>query len=250
VGFLAILLFCLMMVGWSAQEDRKRAARLSAAAAAGVTLYAGSLLRDSYLPTMASWMLIVSTLATGYAIYRLVAEPRSRWSWTCAIAAAFLGVCLSNPLTFGLGDLHSSSAARAMLAQGARARAAGTLWASDSGNFDALMAATATPSLSGPILNGPNASGWRALDPKGGYREVWDRGGGTYVHFQWTDSATIGWQNPSPDSILVIVNPCVLAKREPRLRDVVSAQPLREPCLKQLSSVMWMGQAEHVYRVE
>jgi hypothetical protein len=249
VGFLATVTFCIFMADWSAHGERRRAAVFSAVVAGGITLYAGSLLRNSSLPSMKSWMLVVSTVAVGYVIYRIVAEPKSPLSWAFVIAAAFLNVCLSNPLTFGLGDLHSSSTARSMLAQGAKARALGRLWVSDSGDFDALMAATGTPSLSGSILNGPNASGWHALDPTGRYRSVWDRGGGTYVQFQWTDTAGIGWDNPSPDQIVISINPCVLAHREPRLTDVVSAQQLSEPCLKQIGTETWMGQAERVYRV-
>ncbi len=250
VGFLAIVAFCIFMADWSGQRETKRAAAFSAVVAGGITLYAGSLLRESNLPTLSSWMLIVSTVVAAYVVYRIVTAPKSPWAWACLIGAAALSVCLSNPLTFGLGDLHSSPAAKSMLAQGAAARASGRLWASDSGDFDALMAATGTPSLSGSILNGPDASGWRALDPTGSYKEVWDRGGGTYVGFQWTNSPTIGWQNPSPDQIVVSISPCVLAKREPRLSDVVSAQQLSAPCLKQVGTEIWMGQAEHVYKVE
>lgn len=250
VGFLAVVAFCIVMADWSAQSERRRAAAFSAVVAGGITLYTGSLLRETALPAMTSWMLVVSTIVAGYVIYRIIATPQSRWSWACVIGAAALSVCLSSPLTFGLGDLHSSAPAKSMLAHAATARAAGRLWASDSSYFDALAAATGTPSLSGYILNGPDASGWRALDPTGRHKQVWDRGGGTYIQFVWTNTPRIGWANSAPDQIQVSISPCVLAKREPRLSDIVSYQPLSAPCLRQVDTERWMGQTFLVYRVK
>lgn len=195
-------------------------------------------------------MIMLGAGITAIVVFTVVRWPdRLVALMPLAMAAVLLGAFV-NPVQIGLGDLRGSQTAQFMIAAGRDARHAGTLWASDTPAFDALMFATATPALSSRQQIGPDELEWRRLDPTGEHEDVWNRGG-TYIRFTWDPGATgITWTNPTIDQIVMIASPCTIAGLEPRLAHIVSSRRLRLPCLTQVRRLTWSGAHQWVYAVD
>lgn len=246
-GFLATIVFCLFMAQWK-PHARIAVPITAAAAAGGISAYAGSALQLGVLPGLTNWMIWLSAIVTAGVVFVLVRWPQR---WFAPLIAGVIVVAMSataTPVLVGLGDLRASTTAQKFLEWGAEAREDGTVWASDSGYVDALMMATGTPSLSSRQQIGPNVANWERVDPGGAHEEMWNRGG-LHITFDWTDSDTLDWSMPSPDIVVISGSPCTVAERMPELGHVVSAEPLDGGCLTLVDEVDWSGATRYVYEV-
>lgn len=247
VGYLAVLLLCLVLPAWRDRGPRRVVVAVTAAVvlAAG---YASSQLTLTTLPGLTPKKVWFSLAVLAVVVALLVARPRWWGGYAAASLAAFLLVWQVNPVLMGLGDLRGSAVADGMLAEGRRARAAGTVWVSDDKTVDALLTATGVPSLSSRQMAGPDRDAWLALDPEARAENVWNRGG-SFVEFEWVDEAEPSFRNMGEDQIVVDVSPCVLAERVPELERVVSSTRLDESCLTEVDQFGWGGVDRFVYAV-
>lgn len=247
LGYLAILLLCLTLAALPARP-RPGFALLCAGTVGLLAAYAASLLRQQNLPDLTVAMILGSSLLLAAVVWATTRWPRSWVGGTAAVALAFAMIWQVNPVLMGLGDLRGTPVADAMLEAGRDARADGTLWASDTAQVDALLAATGVPSLSSRQIAGPDRDGWAMLDPTSASEDVWNRGG-SFVTFAWTDADTVTLANPSPDVIQVSGSPCAVAERIPQLVRVVSTQELDASCLTPVDTFRWGGSTQRVYAV-
>ncbi|MFT4262300.1 MAG: hypothetical protein QM572_02865 [Nocardioides sp.] len=246
-GFLAIVTFCLAL------PRVPSGARVLAAVAAALTLIATAIAGWSWqhtgMPGLTHEAIAVASVIAASVVGAIVMWPGRPVPLLLALAALLALSGRANPVIAGLGDLRSSPAAARLMAEGAAARSDDTLWASDSPYVDALMFATATPSLSGRQQIGPDQRAWTVLDPDRTHEDVWNRGG-TYIRFQWNSDTSITWSNPTIDQIVMATSPCALAEREPRLTHILSTTRLNDPCLTPAFRMRWQGQRFWAYTVD
>jgi hypothetical protein len=248
VGFLATITFCLLMAFWEG-PGKVGIAVAAGCLVAGITLYAGWMMRGTEAPGLAGWSVVAGGAAAGLCVVLLMGWPRSGVPMAFCIVAVALLSGLVNPIQFGLGDLRGTPAANFLIAEGRTAREHHTVWASDSAPVDALFFATATPSLSFRQQIGPDRKAWARLDPGSTHTNMWNRGG-TFVRFAWTDSRTVSWKLPSADQVVVSTSPCTVAGRIPSLKNIVSAKPLKDDCLSFRRRLKFGGHNNYVYAID
>ena len=247
VGFLAVILLCLVLPaagtcnGW-------RFSAMTAATCAAVAAYAGSLLRAQNLPEISAAAVWTSSLVVGLVVLFGTRRPQGRVGYLLAGVGALLLVWDVNPVLVGLGDLRGTPVADQMLEQGQDARDDGSVWASDAVEVDSLFMATGVPSLSGRQLAGPDKQAWRQLDTKGTDEDLWNRA--AFVWFVWNDSPTVALANPQPDVVQVVGSPCAVADRMPELTRVVASHPLADSCLAEVGTFPWAGVPRYIYAVD
>lgn len=246
VGYLAVLLLGLVLP--AATRPSWRVALACAGAVALVAGWAGSLLREGPLPGLGVATIWLTTAVLAAVVLLVTRWPERPHGYVIGLLGAAALVWNVNPVLVGTAELRAGAPAQAMLAAGAQARAAGTVWATDDGYVDALLTATGVPSLSGRQLSGPDVDAWRRLDPGEAARDVWNRGG-SFITFHWTTAPELSFANPTADVIQVSGSPCALAAREPELTRVVSSVPLEAACLTPAGDFTWGGAARHVYDV-
>lgn len=247
VGFLGVLLLCLVLPGLVRVSLRR--AVLVAAVVSLVAAAAGSQLRAVNVPTLPIAAIWLSSLLLGAVVLWISAAPRRWHGYALAVVLGTLLIWNVNPVLFGLGDLRDSDVARQMLAEGAEARERGEVWASDDMYVDALLTATGVPSLSSRQIAGPDPEGWEMVDPSGAAEDVWNRGG-SYIVFGWNDDPTIGLSNPQGDIIQMVTSPCTLAQRVPQLGAVIANHQLDDACLDAGTPFEWGGATHWLHRVE
>jgi hypothetical protein len=244
-GILGTLLVCLLLsclkgnVGWKAP--------VAAALACGlVTAYAGSELKQQYLPSLTTTGIASAALAVALCVLLVTRFHARAWPLVLTAALAVVPVVGTNPLMFGLGDLRVSSTATYLREAGSETRSHGGLWASDSPAFDNVAFSNGVPSLTGIQRSGPDAAAWSRLDPGQSHSTEWNRGGG-FIYFQWTEDAQVGFGNNGSDSAVVRIDPCVLKSRIPETETIASTRPLSSPCLLPGAVLPWSGQDMHLY---
>jgi hypothetical protein len=248
VGFLAVIAFFLLMAQWRPDNVRRPWLVLVALVTGVVTLLAGRSWRHNGIPDLSVPGIWAAAVVATLVVFLILWWPQ-RWApWVVMALSVVSLTAFVNPVEVGLGDLRGSDTARSMIAAGHDSRDSGQLWASDDPTFDALMFATATPSLSARQQVGPDDAEWLRLDPGGAHKDVWNRGG-TYIRFSWTADQDIAWSNPTVDQIVMSTSPCTVAAREPRLRYVVSSHPLDDSCLRLTRRFRWSGRPHLVYEV-
>lgn len=247
LGFLAVVLLCLVLPAWRDRGPWRVVAGVTAAALL-VAGYAASTLPVDTLPDLSTKDIWFSLAVLGAVVALLVRRPRWWGGYAAGTLAAFLLVWQVNPVLIGLGDLRGTATADAMLAEGARARDAGTLWVSDDMTVDALLTATGVPSLSSRQMAGPDLDAWHRLDPDGADEQVWNRGG-SYVEFDWTTDQELSFRNLGEDRIVVSGSPCALADRVPELDRVISSTRIQDPCLVEVDEFGWGAIDRFVYEV-
>lgn len=247
IGLLAVLLAALVLP--HAIPPRRGTRMLVAGITGLVTAYGGALLVQRYLPEMRTLTIGIASVAVMAVAFTVLTWPRRPYGYVAAVVLAVAATGSVNPIQIGTADLGTSEAARLLLDDGARARAAGDLWASDGISVDALFAATGVPSLSSRQLAGPDETGWRVLDPTGSAEQVWNRGG-SYITFVWSDVPGLSFTNPATDVIRIEVSPCTLAEMVPELAAVVSTRELTDGCLTEVRTFRWGGATQWVYAVD
>ena len=247
VGFLAILLLCLVLPALTGQVTVRRALLIAGSVAAFAAV-AGSKLRDDNAPSLSTTDVWMSSVLLAAVVLVVTLRPRRWQGYAAGVVLAAALIWNVNPVLVGLADLRGSDVAQQMLLDGADAREQGAVWASDDVYVDALLTSTGVPSLSGRQLAGPDDDAWRLLDPTGGSEAVWNRGG-AYIEFVWTDDDEVVMVNPSNDIIQVRISPCVLHERLPELGTVVASAPLTSDCVSESGSFTWNGATRWMYRV-
>jgi len=247
LGYVAIVLLCLVLPGL-ADRTRRGFALIAAAACALVAANAGSLLRSQNLLDLSVQSIWLSSVLLALVVFVIAYRPRAWAGYVLGGVLVFSLVWHVNPVLFGLGDLRGSAISKTMLREGELARQAHTVWASDNIFVDTLMAATAVPSLSGRQLAGPERDAWAKLDPTLANEAIWNRGG-SYIWFNWTDASDLTFTNPSPDAIWIAGSPCAVAQRMPELKHVVSSHRLDSSCLTEVDTFTWGQGPRWVYEV-
>ncbi len=215
IGIVCSIAACLVL-SWLRPTARLRIVAAAAALVCAVlTVWGGSSLRGAHYPTLRWRWIVLTALVVGLCVWAVTRFPNRTWPMILAGLALVLVTGRVNPVIAGLGDLRTSPTAKAMLIHGDQARAQGIVWASDTVGFDSLMMATAVPALSGRQQSGPDDGEWRRFDPSGSAEGVWNRAG-TFIHFEWVESADVALRNDSPDSITVSGSPCELHRRAAR----------------------------------
>ncbi len=250
LGISATITFGLVLDAWRrAPATRSRRTIIVVAALSFIlTAAGGSQVRQVFIPSLTPTRILLASLVTAVAIAVAVAKPSRSWSLVpLAALACAIGVGV-NPLQVGFGDLRDGAAAGEIRAVTADLRA-GERWASDDLYVDALLMSNAAPSLSGQQWMGPDERAWAILDPRGQYRELWNRGA-AYVHFGWLPAGTpLRVELPSADVIWVQADPCDARLRRLGLARVVTPGRLDGSCLTLERSIMLGGQPRAIYRV-
>jgi hypothetical protein len=246
LGYLALLLLGLVLP--AVVRASVRGAVASATVVGVLAAYAGSMMRAEHVPGIAVGTVWVTSAVLAGVVLLISLRPRHWAGYAAAVVGAALLVWNVNPVLVGLADLRSGPTATRMLAEGAQARADGSVWASDDVFVDALLTATGVPSLSGRQLSGPDEREWSLLDPTGASRDVWNRGG-SHIRFDWVPGSDVTFANPAPDVIQISVSPCELDERIPAVSTVVASRPLTDTCLQGAGTVTWGGQTRYLYRL-
>lgn len=247
IGVVGVIALCLGLS--HIRSGRLGPAIWSGLGAALVSLQAGSILRQDYLPDMRMATVFGSGLAVGAAVFLLVWMPRRWYGPALAALLAVVEIAHASPYQFGLGDLRGTPAADYFHQQGQLARADGQLWASNDLAIDILMLANGVPSLSGMQRSGPDREAWLTLDEQARFEQAWNRGGG-YSNFYWTEGLPTEITSNGYDVISTAIDPCRLAELEPRLGHIVSNRPLTaSPCLQRVDEVTWVGRQFVIYEV-
>ncbi len=245
LGILGIVLLCIALSGLP-ERNGVRLPLIAAITCGAITIYALSLLRQNYLPTLSILQFALAVTGTMAAVFVVTWRPRSVWAIGLAAGLAASVVIAAQPLLFGLSDLRNSETAEYLAAAGREAREHDTMWASDSGSFDAVMLANGVPSLSGYQRSGPDISEWKKLDPTGEFETAWNRGGG-YLPFTFTPGQPTSITTNNFDVTYVEVDPCTLHDAFPALSRIASASDLTAPCLVPEGNLEWSGQQFHTY---
>lgn len=248
VGILATITAC-MLLGLPLAVRPLKVAIIAAAACAAISGYAVSLLQTDAAPFMPTWLIFVSALGVGAAVFAVTLAPKSVWSIALAGALALACIATAQPVLFGLGDLHDSETAKVMRERGAEARSDGTLWVSDRLGFDTMMLANAVPSISGFQRSGPDVEQWERLDPDHEFVDSWNRGGG-YVLFYFTPGEPLSISDNGFDVTHVLIDPCDLVERFPEVEHIASSSPLETlECVVPDGELQWNGAPTYLYRV-
>ncbi len=250
LGISAAITFGLVLDAWRrAPATRSRLTVIVVGALCFiVTAAGGSQLRQVFIPSLTPTRLLVVSVLTAVAVAVAVAKVSRVWSLVPLAALACAIAVGVNPLQVGFGDLRDGAAAGEVRAVTADL-SAGERWASDDLYVDALLMSNAAPSLSGQQWIGPDEQAWAILDPRGQYRDTWNRGA-SYVHFGWLPAGEpLRVELPNPDVIWVRADPCDARLKRLGLARVVASEPLDGSCLTLDRSVTFGGRPRAVYRV-
>lgn len=225
--------------------DRGAALMLSAVALF-FTMWAATEIRSYYIPSLSRPTIVSVAVVTVVLVYLLVSRQTVTALWGFAAIGALVAAFV-NPLTIGTGAIHSSEAAGDIrrIDQETVSPVGGT-WAADDLALVPLLNGVGVNALSS--FNDPvNEAGWSILDPAGGYRNQWNRFG--YIFFRWEPGLPDPViENPSPDVVMVRIDPCDAALDELRLTMLVASTPIEGRCLSPESRFMWQGSERLVWR--
>ena len=244
VGYPAFILLTLVL-GRTESQVPVRVAASIAAVCGLLAAYGGSGVQ-LVLPSMQTYYVVLASAIVALVVFAVTRWPRNPWVAVVVGVIVVAQVIKVNPLIFGLGDLHGSSAAQRAVQFRITAVRDGGQWVTDNEYTDALLLANGVPLLSGHQVTGPVTSEWLKLDPGRKYQTEWNRGA-SYLNFKWTSSQTPVITNPTPDTVQVSVDPCALASRGFKLAGVVSTVPLNRPCLVRRRPFTFSGATNHVY---
>ncbi|WP_411373710.1 hypothetical protein ACLH0K_11380 [Arthrobacter sp. MPF02] len=213
-----------------------------------VSVYAGSQLQLSYLPSMSREEVVLAAAGVAVVVFIVTSFPRSVYPVGAAAILMAVPVYGANPLIFGLGDLRASATASYFYSEGKISRGEGSLWATDRSSVDTLLLANGVPSLSGVQRSGPDTSKWTVLDPDQRFASDWNRGGG-FIQFVWTPGSSRTFSNNGTDRTILHIDPCDLKESFPSLANITASQELSADCLTLKKELSWSGQRVLVYGV-
>jgi hypothetical protein len=91
---------------------------------------------------------------------------------------------------------------------------------------------------------------WSNVDPRSEYSDFWNRGA-SYVTFSWGAAGSVASvANPSPDIIMVTIDPCGLEAKKLDLLWIIASSELKGSCLKLSYDGLWMESGKKIYKLE
>jgi hypothetical protein len=247
VGCLIVVQLCLLLPGLPRRSVRQAAA--GAVLIGWLAAWAASDLSNHFIPQYRTSAILLSAVGVAVVAFALIWRPDRPAGYVLATLGALALVARVNPIMIGLPDLRESEAAASLRAEGVEARAAGTVWATDSLLTDTVLMANGVPSLTGRMMAAPDREQWLRLDPDDTQEKVWNRGGGTFIWASWEDRADIELASPNPDIVVIKTSPCALGEVFPELGHIVASRELDEGCLVADGQFTWAGAPRYVYEV-
>ncbi|MBS2937257.1 hypothetical protein KDN32_05840 [Nocardioides sp. J2M5] len=244
VGYPAALL--LVLLASRLEGSTARLATGAAAVTAAVTAFGvGDVQR--LIPTVPTWQVWLSVLATTGVAYAVTRWPTRAWPVAGTLVVCLLAGADTNPVVHGVGQLRTSPAADAARSLADRAETDGTLVATNSMAANALLIANGAPTLTGNQVTGPIVSEWEKVDPDHEYEEVWNRGA-SYLYVAFDGERDAPWvEAAAPDVIVIHAHPCWLAESDLDVGYVVSTLEIPGPCVRPMRTFTWNGGSQYVY---
>lgn len=212
----------------------------------GLRDFSASFSAQSRFGSATFWLIFVGS----FALALLIAWPESRTIGlgTFAIISTTLAFTV-NPITFGFGALRDSSVAAGLRSVHAEERSINLRWATDDWFLDSLIAANGLPMVSGQQSLGPNWQNYSLLDPDHRFVNEWNRGASS-VKFEWGyPEEDVVIFAPTPDSVVIRIDPCGDELAALRVAYLVSTRPLPEAaCLEEEQHFVWWHADRWVYR--
>jgi hypothetical protein len=192
------------------------------------------------------WKVWASSIGIVLLVALVIYRHKSAFAIVPLILFSLFSSIGINPLYVGIGDIYESPIAREIRVSD---QVQPGYWATDNIFSDSLLLANAVDHISGQQDTGPNLDTWRKVDPDNNFIEYWNRGA-SYVTFGWaTDGVPVNILNPSPDIILVQIDPCGNEAKNLNLSWIISSAELNGTCLRLNFEGMWMESGKKIYRV-
>jgi hypothetical protein len=252
VGLGATWVFVVLLADWSRHAGgpgrRKRGAVSASAIAVFLGSATGGTALQAVVPGLEPVPVLAASAAIAAAVAVAVARPRARWALWPLCGFVVAGSALVNPLQFGLHPLRDSSAVAQLRA--AHSEADPGYWMTDDPTVDALLMANGLGSVTGQQWVGPDRAAWSVLDPAGKRVDVWNRGAST-IRADWSRRAAgPDLTNPTPDTILISVDPCDAALSRLQVTTIVSRKDLSgSDCLQEAGTFPWGDAPRRIYTV-
>lgn len=213
---------------------------------AGLSVAAGREF-DDFLPSLSTVGIVASAVVFAVSIaLSFLLFPRNYFLAPMAVFFILSSLWV-NPVVIGLGDLRDSTVAselRASVDASLTSRVA-----ADEFTLGALGVANGFPVASGQIAWGPDETSWSILDETGQYEDVWNRGSSS-MWFSWQPGvAEPVLTTPSPDVIVVAIDPCSPLLREVAIGWILSTVPIAPECAEEVYAFEWMGSPRSLYRL-
>ena len=203
-------------------------------------------LRNQYFPAVGMWAVWLTTLAVILFVgLPFIVNGSPVLLLAPLLIFSGLGTMFVNPVMRGVGVFQDSDFVAAVVEA---SKVDNGRWATDGLNNDSVILAAGVPQLSGQSGSGPNRDAWQKIDPGELDSQKWNRGS-AYITFSWSQDSIQTISNPSPDVILVTINPCSNSLGQLGLSWVVSSQSLQNECLKMFATVNFLGAPVNIYRL-
>jgi hypothetical protein len=237
IGFQAILLYIsALLVEYRSNVPWDRFGTAIAMAIFFLVLvHAGNILKATALPGLSLESIWKIGLIFTVSAFLPLIYNKHYLSMVPLLIFVFVSTFKVNPVQIGSADLVDSGFARQIIKVNSELEDGGK-WASDSITVDSYLMANAIPAQSGQQWIGPDVDEWALVDPMNKYEQEWNRGQ-AYLSFRWDENAAeVAVSNPSPDQILISVNPCDPVVESLDIKRLVSGRQLESPCLQFLDS--------------
>lgn len=214
-----------------------------------VTAFSGVKIQRDYLPQITTVEIFLVSCLVAVLIGLVVNSSLIRTGRRIFVSISFCFVMVFgvfiNPLNIGLGE-YNGKISEKLVALDSQSKG---VWASHNFYSDALLISSGIKSISGQQSVGPNINYWRVLDPQNLYEENWNRAY-SYITFQWTQTNVPVISNPSPDVILISINPCSPLLKSFGLEYFISPKNGDlYTCATQVSEFQIVGQVNVINRI-
>jgi hypothetical protein len=210
-----------------------------------LTFISGVKLQKDHLPQVSIFEIVVVSLFIGILIYSIFTQLNQRIFVSLSVCFIIVVGVSVNPVNIGLGEFDGKISEK-LSALDSQERG---IWAANNFYSDSLLMSKGIKAISGQQATGPAKENWRILDPDNLYETNWNRAS-SYITFQWSQSDVPQISNPSPDVILISVNPCSPLLKKLELEYFISLKDgVAYGCAKQLSEFQIMGQTNLIYKM-
>jgi hypothetical protein len=210
-----------------------------------LTFISGLKIQKNHLPQVSFFEIIVVSLFIGILIYSLFTQLSQRIFVSLSVFFIIVVGVSVNPVNIGLGEFNGKISEKLSALDSEKKG----VWAANNFYSDALLMSKGIKAISGQQATGPAKENWRILDPENLYETNWNRAS-SYITFQWSQSDVPQISNPSPDVILISVNPCSPLLKKLELEYFISLKDgVAYGCAKQISEFQIMGQTNLIYKM-
>ena len=210
-----------------------------------LTIISGLQIQNEHLPQISIIEIIAVSLLMGALIYTMFTKLSQNIFVSLSLCLVIIIGFFVNPVNIGLGEFNGKISEKLEVLD---SRDQG-IWAASNFYSDSLLMSKGIKTLSGQQAIGPAKEYWQILDPGHLYEANWNRAS-SYITFQWSQSDVPLILNPSPDVILVSVNPCSPLLKKLELKYFVSLKDgVTYGCAKQISEFQIMGQTNLIYKI-